>query len=185
MAAPAAANVLVASPRLATGGILTAATGTALPTTTTGSLTAFTDAGYIGEDGVTMTIDRSTEDIFAWGGAKVRVITTEHSVQLAWSFLEVNTASLGLVFGTDNVSTVGDETTVKLNGTVLPHFALVIAAADGDVAVLITAADAQVAEQEDVVFVHSAPTEFGVTVECFPDANGDKAKIIRDLGTSS
>lgn len=184
MANPDAANVLVASPKV-TGGILTAAVGTALPATTDDSLSSFTATGYIGEDGVTLTIDRSTEDVYAWGGSKVRVITTEHSVQLSFSFLEVNATNLPLIFGTDNVSTAGDETTVKLNGAELPHFALVMDAADGDKAVRITAADAQVVEQEDIVFVHSAPTEFNVTIECFADNSGDKAKIIYATGDES
>lgn len=184
MANPDASNILVASPK-ATGGILTAAVGTALPTTTDDALSSFTATGYIGEDGVTLMIDRTTEDVFAWGGTKVRVITTEHGVQLSFGFLEVNAANLPLIFGTDNVSTAGDETTVKLNGVELPHFALVMDAADGDKAVRITAADAQVVEQEDIVFVHSAPTEFNVTIECFADDNGDKAKLIYSAGTES
>lgn len=184
MANPDAANVLVASP-LATGGILTAATGTPLPTSVADSLSAFTATGYINEDGVTMTVDRSTEDVFAWGGAKVRVITTEHSVQFSFGFMETNPDVLGLVFGEDNVTTNGDETTVKLNGVELPHFAMVIAAADGDKGVRITAADAQVVEQEDVTFVHSEPTVFTVTVECFPDDAGDKATIIYATGDES
>lgn len=184
MANPDAANILVASP-LVTGGILTAATGTALPTTVDAATTGFTATGYIGEDGVALTVDRTTENVMAWGGGKVRVITTEHSVQLGFAFMEVTAGNLALVFGTDNVSTVGDTTTVKLNGVELPHFALVMDAADGDKGVRITAADAQVTANEDLVFVHSAPTMLTVTVECFADANGDKAKLIYSDGTGS
>lgn len=184
MANPDAANILVAKP-LATGGILTAAAGTPVPASSSASTSAFTATGYVGEDGVTMTIERETEDVFAWGGAKVRVIQTSHSVQLQIPFLEANPAVFGLVFGVDNVSTVGDETTIKLNGTELPHFALVVDTADGDKRARITAADAQVTEQEDIVFVHSAPTQFTVTIELFPDSNGDKGLIHYNTGDGS
>lgn len=184
MANPDAANILVASP-LATGGILTAALGTAVPTAVDGATTGFVGAGYVGEDGVTLTVDRQNEDVFAWGGDKVRVIQTSHSAQLAFPFLEVNPAVLGLIFGADNVSTVGSVTTVKINGTVLPHFALIIDTQDGDKRARITAEDAQVVSQEDIVFVHTAPTMFSVTVELFPNSSGDKATILYDDGASS
>lgn len=182
MANPEAANILVASP-LATGGILTAATGTAVPTTVDGSTSAFTGAGYIGDAGVSMTVDRQTQDVFAWGGDKVRVIQTSHSVQLEIPFLEANAAVLALVFGEDNVSVVGAVTTVNVNGTMLPHFALVIDAQDGDKRVRITAEDAQVISQQDITFVHTAPTMFTVTVELFPGTDNNKAILLYDDGS--
>ena len=177
MTNPTAANVLVASP-LSTGGVLTADYGTTLPTTPTASTAAFTATGYISEDGVTLTVDRSTQDVFAWGGQKVRNIQTDSSVQIALGFLETTPTVLSTVFGEDNVSTVGDVTTVSITGGVLPQFALVIDAADGDKRVRITAAAAQIISQEDLVFVHSAPTIYNVTIECFPDANGVNAKLL-------
>lgn len=181
----AADDIYVGAPVSGTGGILTAATGTAVPTTTSAATTGFTATGYIGEDGVTMTIDRETEDVMAWGGDKVRVITTSHSVQFQFPFLETNATNLPLMFGEDNVTTSGSETTVKLNGVDLPHFAMVIDTADGDKRLRITAEDAQIVEQDDITFSHSEPTTFSVTVECFPDSNGDKAKLIYDGGTTS
>jgi len=181
----AAEDIYVAAPLTGTGGILTAAVGTALPTTVAATTTGFTATGFVGEDGVTMTIDRSTEDVFAWGGSKVRVITTEHSVQFNFAFLETTPENLELIFGSNNVSTVGEETTVRLNGVDLPHFAMIIDTADGDKRLRITAADAQVVEQDDIVFVHSAPTAYTVTVECFADSNGDKAKLIYNTGAAA
>lgn len=182
----AAEDIYVAGPTSGTGGILTAATGTTLPTdVTTAPGVSFTATGYIGDEGVTMTVDRSTEDVWAWGGSKVRVITTEHSVQFSFAFRETNTDVLPLVFGEDNVSTVGTLTTVKLNEADLPHFAMVIDTADGDKGLRITAADAQVVEQDDITFSHAEPVSFQVTVECFPDSNGDKATLLYDTDTTA
>lgn len=184
MANPNAENVLVASP-VATGGVLTADLGTTLPTTVDGSVASFTATGYIGEDGVTLTIDRETQDVFAWGGQKVRVIQTSYSTQLQIPFLETSPEVLELVFGDDNVTTTGTETVVTLNADTLPHFALVIDTADGDKRLRITAADAQVVEQDDLVFSHTAPTIHNVTIELFPDSNGDNATLIYDTGDGS
>jgi hypothetical protein len=181
----AASDVLVASPKSGGGGILTAPAGTAIPTDIDGSVSAFTGVGLIGEDGVTMTINRDTEDVFAWGGDKVRVIQTSHSVQLQIPFLETNEEVLAIVFGVDNVDTTGTTTTVHVKGSILPHFALVVDAEDGDKLVRIAAADAQVIEQDDIVFVHSAPTIYTVTIELFEDDNGDKAVLMYDTGDGS
>lgn len=176
MAAPDSTNILVASP-VGAGGVLTADLGTALPTSASASTSAFTATGYIGEDGVTMTVERETEDLFAWGGSKVRVIQTSHSVQLQVPFLEVNPETLALTFGADNVNTVGNTSTIKVNGAVLPHFALVLDMLDGDKKARLTAADAQVVAQEDIVFVHTAAATLELTIELFPDSAGDNATI--------
>lgn len=180
----AAADVLVASPVTGTGGILTAATGTTLPTAYDSALTGFTATGFIGDGGVELTIDRQTQDVFAWGGTRVRVIQTEYSCELSFEFLETTPATLALLFGADNVSTVGTDTTVKMNADTLPHFALVTKAKDGDKGVLITAADAQIVSQDPVTFSHSDAVRFPVTIACFPDANGDSATLVYDSDTT-
>ena len=180
MAAPTAADVLVSSP-LATGGVLTAPTGSTLPTDATTALDiAFVASGYVTEDGVTVTINKDTEDIFAWGGDKVRVIQTSHSAQIKLAFLESNEESLGVVFGADNVTVTGDATVVKINSNVLPHFALVLDMKDGDKRARVAAADVQVIEQGDMTFSHSDATGYEVTLECFPDSSNNKAYIYLD-----
>ena len=185
MAAPTAADVLVSSP-LATGGVLTAPTGSTLPTDATTALdAAFVATGYVSEDGVTMTINKDTQDIFSWGGEKVRVIQTSHSLQLSFSFLETNEQVLNLVFGDANVVKVGDATTVQINSDVLPHFALALDMKDGDKRVRLAAADAQVIEMGDITFVHNDAAMYEVTLECFPDGSNNKAYLYHDVDGSA
>ena len=57
------ANVRVA----VTGGVYRGVSGTTVPTTVDGVLNvALKDQGYVGEDGITQSIDKDTTDISAW-----------------------------------------------------------------------------------------------------------------------
>jgi len=165
-------NVYVASPATGTGGVFTAALGTALPTSTSGSIAAFTDNGLISEDGVTSLKEISSADIRSWGGKKQRNVQTEYGRKLKLTFLEANATVLAHLYGAGNVTTVDDETTIVDDGTETPHFAMVVDSVDGDKNWRYTVADARVVEQDDIVLVHSDATKFGVTIECFPDADG-------------
>ena len=75
-------NVAAASP-VATGGMLVAPLGTALPTSETATLdAAFIPLGYISDDGIGDNSDAaSVDDIFAWGGDNVASLQTTGSVK--------------------------------------------------------------------------------------------------------
>lgn len=180
MAAPNTDNIYTSKPGNvdgASGGVLTAATGTTMPGGVNGALTSFADAGYISEDGLTMTIDKETQDIRAWGGDKVRVIQTGHSLMFTLTLLEVSSVSLGLVFGADNVTATTDGYSVDITNAELPHLAWVFDTADGDQFLRIEVPDGQVTDMGDVVFVHSDAAKFEVTIEAYPDSAGVKATL--------
>jgi hypothetical protein len=71
------ANVRVA----VTGGVFRGVSGTPVPTTVAGVLNAaLKDQGYVGEDGITQSIDKDTTDITAWQGSDiVREVQTSTS----------------------------------------------------------------------------------------------------------
>lgn len=175
MGSPSTSEVLVGKPATGTGGILTADLGTALPGGVNATPTGFTDAGYIGDGGVTVTENRDTSDIFAWGGDKVRVIQNSHSMQLQFTLLETTQDSLSLIRGASNVTTTADGFKADVTSDTLPHMALIVDAMDGDRGVRIEIEDAQVVNIADQVLVHTDATGYQVTVECFPGASGSKA----------
>jgi len=89
---------------------LTSATG---PTASDSTLTGFTDLGYVSSDGITETIDRSTNQIRAWqNGALVREVTSEGTYSVTLTLIETNEDVLALYFGADLVAGVlsGDPT---------------------------------------------------------------------------
>lgn len=176
MGAPTATEVLVGAPATGTGGILTAPLGTALPGgVNTAPNIAFVDAGFIGDGGVTITENRETSDIFAWGGSKVRVVQNSHSLQLTFTLLETTEDSISLVRGASRVTTTADGFKAEVSADVHEHMALIVDAQDGERGVRIEVADAQIIDIGDQVLVHTDATGYEVTVECFPDENDVKA----------
>lgn len=182
-------EVLVASPATATGGILAAPLETASPTDARTALTAeYVPHGYVGEDGLTMTINRSTERIRAWGGSTARVVQTEHDVTFAFTLLETNKVTAEAVFGEGNVTetpataTHGNKLDIVVKSDVLPHKAWVFNMKDGQKLVRVVVPDGQITEVGDTAFVHSNATGWGVTLEAFEDESGGKAYIYQDDG---
>jgi hypothetical protein len=125
-----AANVAAASP-VATGGVLWAPEGTALPTDATTALNAaFVALGYVGEDGLTPSGEAaSSEDQVAWGGDVVATLDTSKSVgRYTFKLIEVFSQDVAeFVFGADNVTvtaavgTTGTRIAIADNGQEPPR----------------------------------------------------------------
>lgn len=174
-----AANVLAGKP-LASGGVLIGEVGSVAPTDATEAPdAAFVPAGYIGEDGLTETVDRSTEKVKAWGGDTVKILQTDFAVTYTFTFLEsLNTDVLKTVYGDANVTvTEPDGTTtfntlrtVKINSDVLPHKAFIFEVKDGDARVRIHVPDGQITEVGEVTYSDSEVIAYTVTVEAFRDS---------------
>lgn len=173
---PLANNVIVGKPA-ASGGVLIAPLGTALPDdATTAPAAAFVGAGYVADAGVTQQINTSTTDIKAWGGNTVRTVQTDHSLDYKFTLIETSTRSLSAYYGADNVT----EGVVSVTAGDLPHSAWVIEVRDGTRRVRIVIPDGQVTAREDVVFQDGGAVSYGITVSCYPDAEGVKAYIYND-----
>lgn len=91
------------------GQVFAAPAGSTLPTDATTALdAAFVDLGYVTPDGVTFTHGRETEDLDAWQGSKVRVLTLSEPVSVAFSLMQTSGDVLKLAFGggtlTDNTT---------------------------------------------------------------------------------
>ncbi|MEQ6899010.1 phage tail protein [Microbacterium sp. KR10-403] len=187
-----ASNVLSGKP-LATGGILRGAVGSTLPTdATTAPGASFNALGYVGEDGVTETQDRSTDKIKAWGGDTVKVVQTEHSLTYKFTLIEtLNAEVLKAVHGDTNVTTTAATSTsgtlhsVLITSAELGHAAYVIEVKDGDARVRIVISDGQITEVGDITYSDGDVIGYEVTVECFPDENGVKATKYLDDGKFS
>lgn len=189
---PNVASNVVAGVPLATGGILIGALTAAAPTTAVSTLTGFTAAGYIGEDGVTETNERSTDRIRAWGGDTVKVVQTEHNVSYQFTFLEtLNADVLKAVYGDANVTTTaatastGTLHKVLVNSSTLPHRSYVFELKDGDAKIRIYVPDGQITEVGDITYSDSEVIGYQVTVEAFADASGNKAIKLLDNGKFS
>ena len=72
---------------------------------------AYVDMGYVTEDGVTLTFDRTTEDVNAWQGTKLRVITTDEPASVAFALMETDMNTLPVVYGGGTVGGAADDYT--------------------------------------------------------------------------
>ena len=93
-----------------TGNVYFAPTGSTLPTDTATALdAAFVDGGYISEDGVSFTLGRETEDLNAWQGSKIRVITTAEPKSVEFTLMQSNKENLPFILGGGTVGGTGGE----------------------------------------------------------------------------
>lgn len=186
-----ASQVLTGAPdQLTTGPILSAPRGTALPAAISDTLDpAFVDSGYVSEDGLTLTPERSTEAVRDWSGSVVRELLTEFAARLAWAHLETNEQSLKNYMGDDNVtvtaatSTEGKRITALLRSSEMPRKSWSFKMKDGDSRVLIVVPDGQVSETGEVSFVKSSAVTWPVTLTTYPDSTGVNVYIYLDDGT--
>ena len=182
--------ILTGSPITATGGILSAPLSTTRPTDAVTALPAgFVKKGYVGEDGVTKTVDKTDEKVRAWGGSTVKIVRQEHSVSYSWTFLESGNAEvLKALVGEENVTITpattehGNQIEVRETGQMVPRESWLMEMKDGDTAIREYAPDGQLAYSGDVQFVHSNVISYTVTLEAFPDANGVKSYTWMDDG---
>lgn len=83
-----------------TGSVYVGPTTATAPTSSTATLTGFTDLGYVSSDGVTFSTDKSTNQIRAWQNADlVREVVTEGTVTYAFMLLETTEAAIEAYFG--------------------------------------------------------------------------------------
>lgn len=110
------ANVTTGKRRTA-GGIYRAPVGTALPTDATTDLAAaFKNVGYISEDGYTVSISKTTNDIKEWGGETVDSDLTEQKQEFKFKMISfLNVDAQKAAYGDANVteSSGAITTTVK------------------------------------------------------------------------
>lgn len=172
-----AANVRVG----VTGGVFGAPTGTDLPTDNVEDLDgAFDDLGYVSEDGVTQSIASEVTTIKAWqNGDTVRKIETSHDVSYSLKFLETSDAVLAAYYGNSAAGVV------EIRAGQGVRQAWVIEVEDDDDVIRIVIPDGQITAREDVQYVNGDAVMYGVSISCYPDADGVKAYLYNDASSGS
>jgi len=165
------ANVRVA----VTGEISVGATTAAAPTAVSSALTGFTGLGYVSEDGVTESRDRSTNDIKAWQNADtVRTVVTEANLSYTFRLIETNAETLELFYG--SAAAGGDLTVIP--STTGGRKSFVIDVVDGTELLRIYIPQGEVSEVGDVVYASGEAIGYEVTIRAYPDSTlGGSARI--------
>lgn len=151
---------------LATGMFYHAPAGTALPTDPTDTLTSdWVHVGDVSDAGITLSIDKSTENLRNWANAVKRVILTEHSETIQAPIMDTTEESLKTVMGDDNVSNTNDVITVNLSSGKLPdEEAFLWVMKDGDDMIMIGCTHGQVSAVESVTFAPGSAINWTPTI---------------------
>lgn len=152
-----------------TGVISRAPSSATLPTTTTATLTGFTDLGYVGEDGVTETRDQSSEKLKAWqNGANVRTVITEGSLTFNFVMLETSKVTLE-TFYQSTATTGATEGNITVNPAAQAgRSAWVLDVIDGAEFMRVVVPEGEVTEVGDVKYASGEAIAREITVTAYP-----------------
>lgn len=99
----------------ASGMFFTAAAGTALPTTLSSIPAAWTEVGFISEDGMDLQLSRDVQDIKDWSNTIRRTILADHDEKAKGVCISTTAGALQEIFGTGNVTESNGVITVDLS----------------------------------------------------------------------
>lgn len=169
------ANVRVA----VSGEVSVGATTAAAPTGTSGALTGFSGLGYVSEDGVTETRDRSTDDIKAWQNADtVRTVVTDAGLSYQFTLIETNKDTVELFYGATATAGASDGNVIVVPANTGGRKSFVIDVIDGSELRRIYVPQGEVTEVGDVTYASGEPIGYDVTIKCYPDTTlGGSAQI--------
>ena len=161
---------------LATGMFYHAPAGTALPTDPTAAIpAAWTHVGDVTNEGITLAMDKSVENLRNWANVIKRVIMTEHTETIQAPIMDTTEEVLKTVLGEGNVTTANDVTTVNLSAASLPpEEAFLFVMKDGDDMIMIGCTNGQVTEVDNVTFAPESAINWIPTIT----AMGDGFKMI-------
>lgn len=169
------ANVRVA----VSGEILVGETSASAPSGTGGSTTGFTGLGFVSEDGVTETRDRSSDDIKAWqNAATVRTVITDANLTYTFTLIETKKETVELYYGSEVTEAASDGSFVIVPSNTGGRKSFIIDVVDGDELIRTYVPQGEVTETGDKVYASGEPIGYEVTITAYPDSGiGGSAKV--------
>lgn len=170
-----AANVTTGTRRF-DGGIYIAPLGTAVPTDASTDLGAdYKNLGYVSEDGVVNSLNKTSKDIKEWGGDTVMTVKTGQNDTFKLKYIEsMNLEVLKSIYGAENVTESNGAVTVKVNANDAGAAVYVIdMAQNGGRLKRIVIPRGTVSDLGDIVYKNDTPVGYDVTISAGLDTNGN------------
>lgn len=154
-----------------TGAISVAPTGTAAPTDASTALpAAWKDLGYVTEDGVTETRDRSTDTIRAWQNADLlREVVSEADLTFQFTLAETKAETVALYYGSTVDAATG--AIVIVPSATGGRQSFVIDVVDGTQLIRAYIPEGEITEVGDQVLSHGEVVGYDVTVKAYPSTS--------------
>lgn len=149
------------------------------PTGTGGTTTGFTGLGYVSEDGVTETRDRSSDDIKAWqNAATVRTVVTDANLTYTFTLIETKKDTVELYYGTTVTQAASEGNFVIVPANTGGRRSFIIDVVDGAELIRTYIPEGEVTEIGDKVYAAGEPIGYEVTVTAYANATlGGSAKV--------
>lgn len=161
-------NVVQETVIAANGFVAIAPVGTTLPGDASGALdAAFSELGYISDEGVTFSPGPETEGINAWQSLQpIRSVLTAYAVDASFTLMQWNEDTLGLAFGGGVYTDNGDGTWSYLLPKPEEHneHSMVIEGYDGNDVYRIVLDRVELTDTGDITFQRSDVAGLPVTV---------------------
>ena len=156
---------------LATGMFYHATAGTALPTDPTAAIpAAWTHVGDVTNEGITLTMDKSVENLRNWANVIKRVIMTEHTETIQAPIMDTTEEALKTVLGESNVTNTNDVISVNLSAASLPpEEAFLFVMKDGNDIIMIGCTNGQVTAVDNVTFAPESAINWIPTITAMGD----------------
>lgn len=148
--------------------------------------------GFVSEDGITITTDRSGDPTIAWGGDKVAYLQSSFGISWNLKLLQFfNVEVARFAYGNANVAEIaatathGKQLVIKQNSQLLDMGCFVIDSFYGVKKVREVAPYARPTELGDLTLVHTELSAIEGTIELFPDNDGNAAYRYTDDGVKA
>jgi len=136
----------------------------------------WTDLGWIGEDGVTETRDRTTEKIRGWqNGETVREVVTEATLSYVFKLVETKKETVELFYGATVDDTDGSLVVVPSATGGRQRF--VIDVVDGDEYIRTYIPAGEITEVGEQVYAAGEAVGYEVTIVAYPDVTAGGAAV--------
>ena len=164
------------------------ATAANVPTDARTALTSVWDSGgYVSEDGMSLSISKSFNDLHDWSHSTVKSVLTEYKGIITVSFLQVDEFSAKRVFGEDNVTVTaatrdhGQIINIGIGSAMPPIEAYCFSMKDGDQRVRVYVPRGQFTEVDDMAFTTDG-VKVGGKLATYDDGTGKSIYVIFDDG---
>lgn len=172
-----------------TGAVAVAAVGVTAPADARTALSgSWTTGGYVGEDGLSLSLSRSLTAIKDWSQASVRKALTDFDGTLSVPLMQIDEFAAKEMFGAANVTvtaattTHGNQLAIGIGAELAPVKAWAFNMKDGNRRVRVFCPQAQITEIGDVSFVPGSAHQYPCTLSAYPDSTGKSIYVFYDDG---
>lgn len=150
------------------GEVSVGLTSATAPASAIATLTGFTGLGYVSEDGVTETLDRSVDDIKAWQFATtVRSVISDASMTYQFTLIETTVKVIETALGVTVTQSASEGTYTIVPGSTGGRKSFVIDVIDGAFLKRIYIAEGEITELGDTVYASGEAIGYEITLKAY------------------